>query len=49
MRPSLGFGEQGKGAFYIKGTEDRGNLVQFLRGTSKQRKCWGTWNLGKQI
>ena len=36
----MGFGKQDKGAFISR--EQR-------RGTSKQRKCWGTWNPGKQI
>ena len=42
----MGFWKQGKGAFISR---EQMRLVQLLRGTSKQRKCWGTWNPGKQI
>ena len=41
----MGFGKQGKGAFISRELRK----VQLLRGSSKQRKCWGTWNPGKQI
>ena len=42
----MGFGKQGKGAFISR---EQRRSVQLLRGTSKQRKCSGTWNPGKQI
>ena len=42
----MDFWEQGKGAFISR---EQRRLVQLLRGASKQRKCWGTWNPGKQI
>ena len=34
----MGLGEQGKGAFISR---EQRRSVQLLRGTSKQRKCWG--------